>query len=232
MQELNYQDMRRLIGHMPRDVFELMRKSGAILGGGYIRSSITGEVQNDIDLFTDDPVKAQELATELRGTRGEGTKTFRTRNAYTVLTPGRVPVQFIHRWVYSTPQELLESFDFTVAMACVWWEDGAWKSAIAAEFYQDLAAKRLVYTQPKRNEDAGGSILRVQKFLKRGYDISPEDLGKVIARLIQGVYDSSLSCAGEDGKAKVITGLLRHVDPLTVIDGLEPSPDSLEVPEP
>ena len=38
-------------------------------------------------------------------------------------------------------------------------------------FYPDLAARRLVYTSPLRNEDAGGSILRVLKFYQRGYRI-------------------------------------------------------------
>ena len=35
------------------------------------------------------------------------------------------------------------------------------------EFYPDLAARRLVYTAPVRDEEAGGSLLRVRKFIER-----------------------------------------------------------------
>ena len=147
--------------------------------------------------------------------------------------PPRLPVQFIHRWTFNDGGALIESFDFTVAMAAIWFDREAqrWQSVASPHFYPDLASRRLRYSFPKRNEDAGGSILRVQKFLGRGYQISPEEFGKVIARLIGGVNpDTKFWEAGEVERAAVLVGLLRQADPLTVIDGLEPSDDSLDPP--
>ena len=89
-------------------------------------------------------------------------------------------------------------------------------------FYPDLAAHRLVYTFPKREEAVGGSILRVRKFLQRGYNIQAWSLAGVISRLLIAVEkDSILAKNGEQGLTKVITGLLREVDPLVVVDGVE-----------
>lgn len=77
-------------------------------------------------------------------------------------------------------------------------------------FYPDLAAKRLTYCAPKRIEEAGGSLLRVLKFYRRGYIIPLDSLAAVIARLTSPPgADSSgeLQVAGEYLK------LLRMVDP-------------------
>ena len=83
-------------------------------------------------------------------------------------------------------------------------------------FYADLAAKRLIYRSPLRNEDAGGSLLRVLKFYQRGYRIPLNSLGAVIARLVNAVDEEKIGAfAGnhEQKLAKVLTALLHEVDP-------------------
>jgi hypothetical protein len=69
-------------------------------------------------------------------------------------------------------------------------------------------------------EDAGGSMLRVRKFLQRGYSIQSVSLAGVISRLV-GKLDLQNKSYGEKEIARIITGLLREVDPLTVVDGVE-----------
>jgi hypothetical protein len=129
----------------------------------------------------------------------------------------------------------MESFDFTIAMAGFWWNPtgeeetyiensevktrpaGRWDSICDEHFYEDLAAKRLRYTCPQRNEDAGGSMLRVLKFYQRGYRIPLDSLGAVISRLVMGVDQNAIVDGAEETIerqwAKVLTGLLREVDP-------------------
>ena len=76
-------------------------------------------------------------------------------------------MQFIHRWKYDEPTKLLEELDFTVCQAAVWWANDSWQSLCSTSFYPDLAARRLVYTFPQREEESGGSMMRVRKFLGR-----------------------------------------------------------------
>lgn len=184
MPRLNNDDMRHVIAMLPKDIIELMRKNPVYLAGGYLRAKISGEPVNDIDLLSDAAdtcgTLAKALAFERKG------ECFRTKNAYTVIAPPRTPVQFIHRWTFTGANEMLASFDFTIAKAAIWFDRDtvAWKSLVGSTFYEDLAARRLVYTFPHRNEDAGGSLLRVQKFLNRGYHISPEEFAKVISRFL------------------------------------------------
>jgi hypothetical protein len=63
-------------------------------------------------------------------------------------------------------------------------------------------------------------MMRVRKFLARGYSIQASSLGAVIARLVVKVRASDLAST-EAGTAQVLSGLLREVDPLLVIDGVD-----------
>lgn len=229
MGTLRIDDLRRIVSLLPKDVLAIMKTEKVFLAGGYIRARVAGEIVSDIDLLVGSDKKAGELADKLCASRGDK-KPWKTKNAFTITDIGKTPVQFIKRWTFDDPKALIESFDFTIAQACVWFDGLQWQSLTSDHFYPDLASRRLRYTFPVRHEDAGGSILRVQKFMKRGYDIAPEELAKVIARLLSGIEnESKFWVSGEEAKAKVIASLLRHVDPLTIIDGI-PADDCLETP--
>ena len=225
MQYLRPQDLQFVVRRLPRDVREQMERYPLFIGGGYIRETIAGVKPNDIDIFgpsADVLGMAAELLAQKRGGRSH-----KTDNACTVLAPPRVPVQYITRWMYGDAEAVCQSFDFTVCQAVVYRKAGLWCSVIADDFYADLAARRLVYTQPQREEAAGGSMLRVRKFLARGYNIQAQSLAGVIARVAGGVED--FARLSEAQRAFAITGLLHEVDPLLVIDDIEPVNDHTDV---
>lgn len=239
MRELNPQDLLWAVRLLPRQVRNQMITYGPrlVLGGGFVRSTVSGEKPNDIDLFTQTPEDAKLFAAELAG-QSRKKKAYETGNALSVKLTPRHFVQYIHRWTYPTPADLIESFDFTIACSAVWFEPGKWTSLVDDEFYADLAAKRLTYRSPLRNEDAGGSMLRVLKFYQRGFRIPLDSLGAVLARLVNGVdllsievlpdSDSVLGNTREGRWAKILTGLLREVDPQIDLDHLSHLPSSTE----
>jgi hypothetical protein len=214
----------------------LKEKPGKVfVGGGFVRACIANETVNDIDLFVGSKNDAWGMAHFLVAKlANKGARLHETDNAFTIHGAG-IPIQIIHRWTYTTPEQLMKSFDFTIAMAGFWWRsaetDGevaqsvvhhvnrpaGWQSICDDRFYEDLAAKRLRYTSPQRNEDAGGSLLRVLKFYQRGYRIPLDSLGAVVARLQTGVITEALHGAKgsteEERLARVLTGLLHEVDP-------------------
>lgn len=214
---------------LPAAVYRLLKEphSPYLVGGGFVRGCVANEKLSDVDVFapTAQAAKdgAEQLAEKIKGSL------VKTDNAYTVYTPLRLglPVQFIHRWTYETPAQLLESFDFTIARAVIWHVNNPdtphtrmWRGIADSRFYTDLVAKRLRYCSPVRNEDAGGSLLRVLKFYERGYRIPLDSYGAVVARVVAAVEPDKLPRGDENGPipleaawAKVITGLLREVDP-------------------
>ncbi len=222
MIELMPFDLRYVAQRLPRDIRDLLHTHGEklMVGGGFIRACIAGETPSDIDLFGADAAQLEQIANALMSIR-PGSKMHRTKNAITILTPERLPVQFITRWVFAKPYDCVRSFDFSVCQAVIYrllGGNGEWRSVTGQRFYIDLAAKRLHYTSPVRDEEAGGSLLRVLKYAKRGYSIQVTSLGAVIARLTSAMEKSRL--AGEQPEL-ALAGLLREVDPLLVIDGFE-----------
>lgn len=216
-------DLHHVLTRVPKDILKLIKEEKVILGGGFIREVVAGSQPNDIDLFGSNADTLQRLAARL-GTDRQG-RTHVTDNAVTVIAHPRLPVQFITRWCFENPLDVVASFDFTVCQAVIWFDQVSLKfeSSVANTFYSDLAARRLVYTSPRREEAVGGSLLRVRKFLQRGYTIQASSLAGVIARLVKGV--ENIGDLDEQKCAFVISGLLHEVDPLLVIDGCEPRND-------
>jgi hypothetical protein len=206
-------DLAKAIQLLPPMVVEALKMLPIVLAGGYIRSRVTGEDPNDIDLF----VPSLETASTLVATLGKENcgKIIETGNAWSFRGPAAGPmIQVIHRWTYEKPEDLLQSFDFTIAKAAIWWHlTEGWRSLAAPTFYADLAAKRLVYTSPQRNEDAGGSLLRMLKFIKRGYHIPPASTAAVMARLYMGMSTGARDSGREDAVAADLCRLLVEVDP-------------------
>lgn len=236
-------DLLFVMRRIPKDVRELIAARGLAVAGGFIRAIIAGERPDDLDLFGPTKEIVENAALTLAAARG--VKLHETQNALTIAMPGRMTIQFITRWTYRNELELynvptvnmtalLNSFDFTIAQAGITFqrETRTWVGLVTPGFYPDLAARRLVYTTPVRIEEVGGSTLRVRKFLARGYNIQAGSLGKVIARLVTGVKFEDRREITEDWLAKIITALLREVDPSSVIDGIEvpddPTVENLE----
>jgi hypothetical protein len=255
MNALTRHDLQFALLRTPRPLLRLMKKDGWVgrifVGGGFLRSVVCGDPINDVDVFVQSKADAWAVARALVidakrikplsviepfTPEQEATikrHIYETDNALTVTccTPA---IQVIHRWVFPTLQAVADSFDFTCCCAAFGWmlpsdltatSTPAWESYCDERFYPDVASKRLVYRNPVRNEDAGGSMLRVLKYYQKGYRIPLDSLADVITRLVHGV-DLSKCMTRElnaDSKfvdrveqkqfSKVICGLLREVDP-------------------
>ncbi len=235
MDQLRWHDLQWVLRRAPRKVLELMKANPGTLmaSGGFIRDCVNGDRVNDIDLFVSDKDQARVFAQTLAGhhSKGEPKPMHVTENAYTISRGLGLTTQVIHRWTFASPEALVDSFDFTIAKAAIWWERlpcgmdpavntlGRWRSVCHDDFYADLAARRLVYVSPIRDEEPGGSVLRVLKFYQRGYRIPLDSLGAALARLVTKVQVNKrgepLLYEGTTEKrwARVLTGLLREVDP-------------------
>lgn len=237
---LAWHDLQSCLIRAPHEVLFAMKKFGPelMVAGGYVRSCVSQEPINDVDLFCSSKWRAKEIAAAIAGYgRPEKDPLYihETDNAFTIKGH-RYPIQIIHRWTFKDPAACVQSFDFTIARAAFWWvplalplvdpdvipqSQGKWHSVCDSRFYQDLAGKRLIYAAPQRNEDAGGSLLRVLKFYQRGYRIPLDSMGAVLGRLMMGVRTQALEANDEQSwfvpvenkLSAAITGLLREVDP-------------------
>jgi len=219
MAELTQFDLSFVMSRIPKDVITLLKENkGLAFGGGFIRATIAHEKVSDIDMFGSDAAVLKIIATTFALKRGG--RLLESKNALTVLAPPRIPVQFITRWLWETPEAAMISFDFTICQTAIWFDQtsGKFCSVCSERFYSDLAARRLYYTAPERLEAPGGSLLRVRKFLAKGYNIQAPSLARVVYRLIRDVDFQNMHRVDCE---KVLIGLLREVDPLTIVDGVD-----------
>ena len=216
--QLLTEDLAWCVNRLPKLLRKLMkeRPNKLVVAGGFIRSCIANEEVNDIDVFSPSAADAQLCVSILKLAGPDVLKIVKTENALTVCTKP-YPIQFVHKWTFAKPEDVMPSFDFTVAKAAIWFDGTNWISTCDDRFYPDLAAKRLVYCSPIRNEAAGGSMLRVLKFYQRGYRIPLDSMGAVISRLVRAVDMQTIASHPKEEQekqlAKVLTGLLREVDP-------------------
>lgn len=224
--QLDKFDLKFCVQRLPKKVVDIMKDKAwegkIFMGGGFIRGVIAQEKLNDVDLFAQNKEAANLLAGLLADNKSD---IHITDNAITVR--GKLPIQIITRWVFDKPEDVAKSFDFTVCCAVIFYWNGKWDSYCDDRFYVDMASRRLVYRSPDRNEDAGGSMLRVLKYYQRGYRIPLDSLGAIMARTIRDVDHDKVANGElpyEQQMAKVITGLLREVDPNIDINHLSHLP--------
>ncbi|AUQ95990.1 hypothetical protein PhaeoP66_03248 [Phaeobacter inhibens] len=217
--QLEKADLELVVRRLPKDVRTLMlaNRGDLFVGGGFIRAVIANEDVSDIDFFGRSHAFLSGCATTVEGQRDKDhTRVLRTKNAITLATENRLPLQFITRWRYETPEAIVDEFDFTICQAVVYVRaDGLFTSLVGPTFYSDLAAKRLVYTSPARDEEAGGSLMRVIKYVKRGYRIQAGSLGAVTARVVE-----KWEPGGRVSMADYAVARMQEVDPLMIIDGM------------
>jgi hypothetical protein len=245
MNSLTYHDLQFALLRTPKQLLTIMKRpewaNKIFVGGGFLRSIVAGDPINDIDVFCPDKQTALLLAMTLNAelfdlpdsssdefTAEDGKKLNRiwtTDNAYTLLA-FKPTIQIIHRWSFGSDRSVADSFDFTCCCAAFSWTGTDWHSVCDERFYCDVAGKRLIYRNPVRNEDAGGSMLRVLKYYQKGYRIPLDSLADVITRLVEGVDfaklmpnidgESSAQLAADSAPrvfSRIICGLLREVDP-------------------
>lgn len=145
-----------------------------VIAGGFLRSMVAKEPVNDIDIFAQNAKVAKHFA------QGFDVKMHETQNAYS-FTIDDAKVQVIKKWVFDSVFNVLRHFDFTIAQAALYYDRVAeeWTGNVSDRFYTDLAARRLIYTDPLDPEPAS-SMLRMLKFTKLGYYAPTETIGKIV----------------------------------------------------
>lgn len=193
--------MESLPGHL-RDIF----RRNVILTGGAISSLIRGETPNDWDLYFrsgDDLIEIlnhylyeygikafyenREIVyrnkfetyeayfdkTELPKTLVEHGGLHLTDNALSLNM-----IQFITKHI-GEPLDIINTFDFLHCMPYFTYQDGV---VIADEMIESIRSKQLYY---HGNDHTLGSMLRLNKFLKKGWIIADSELIKLHENIIK-----------------------------------------------
>jgi len=153
---------------VPGELQEVMKEFHLMLGGGFIKDIIAGATPNDIDLWCRDSdrcgMAAMMYVAKIGGDIGWGDF------AGTVTQNGSFPVAFIYNRPYPTPEALVDSFDYSVCRAAIWWNGFFWESIIDVGFRRDVATRRLSYREGRREEVHPDLVVgRLAHLIRKGY---------------------------------------------------------------
>lgn len=149
--------------------------SGPWLCGGSVRRFISGEaLDTDFDIFFYNEDQKDKFA---RALTRKGFKKGTSNKFNTVYTKDEMIVQLIHINYYTSVQDVLRSFDFSL---CQFGYDGA--SIYAADWsLWDLGRRRLV---PEKISYGVSSLRRILKYARQGFTICAGGFATILQQVV------------------------------------------------
>jgi hypothetical protein len=155
----------------------------SFIGGGAIYSLYNGQEPKDYDFFVTEERFARVIHTafslnpnlKFRG----GVKVGSFKGLHMVVTDNAISIgkfQIITRWV-GTPYEVIGQFDFKHNM--FYYQNGRVETVSNWSFLDD---NKLRYNHD-RARDICGTIIRVKKFVERGFTITNSEMSKMLLKL-------------------------------------------------
>ena len=234
---LGQQHVKRAVASWPVELRKwiVWQKPGSVfVAGGAVLSSVLREKARDIDVFGDTGlIFGTSFYTTALGLSGDqvakyigvGSDPLRddTPNGATFkhLDP---PVQLIYAWSFDSPLECLDSFDLSLSRAAVWCDYSAagskpmWEGICDRQYFEHIAARMCVFRYPTRgwstsNVDAGAGLLRLFKFVARGWTVPVDSIAEVVARMTSPNPSAGPSDPDIAVRARGLIGLLHEAYP-------------------
>lgn len=138
------------------------------IAGGALRSFLVGDKVKDLDIFSSDPEKVLSAFKS-----DDSFKVGHENDFISNFYKDNMCYQVIKKYKYQSPQETIDSFDFTIVCAAIG-QDGI---ITDERFYIDNAQRRLVV---KSLPKPLSTVRRGMKYCQRGYYMCPVGLAKIL----------------------------------------------------
>jgi hypothetical protein len=193
---------------LPEDIRALLQKypNQIALAGGFLRDMECHEEKSakDIDLFMRDGLNPEYVKMDI-----PHSDLFTSNDALTLNRVGKPDIQLVHRYNDGRPiVDLLDCFDFTCCRSALWHTGEVAVCTRDIQFSDDCQSRVLRY---RGGDNPGSSLSRVIKLSKRGWNITHEELAKVVGHLVReaGLMDPGVGYTNE-GVANIIAN---HITP-------------------
>jgi len=169
--------IRKKLEKVP-DLLKLLEKNDVILAGGAITSIFSEQPIRDFDLYFGDKDKITTVCKWFDKKMHRITQTARAVSYEYIRKKEKIYLKFQLITIpdtYDGHDNIFRRFDFTICMGAYYFECD--KFAFHPEFFKHLAQRKLFFN-PNTLYPIN-SLIRVKKYLARGYTISGSDLLKL-----------------------------------------------------
>ncbi len=182
MNDLTFEKCQLLDHINNQDVFNLLKKANCFIAGGAITSLFSGKDINDIDVYFRDFNSLNFVLQNLFKVEDSDELDMLNVSSFSLIytnytkksilfTKDGLNVQLIYFKFFNTPQEIFDTFDFTINMGV--FDCSTETFTFHENFLKDIAQRRLV-VNPNTSFPII-SLLRIDKYKQRGYRISRKD---------------------------------------------------------
>lgn len=162
------------------DWYEHFKAHGCYLAGGALTSIFTNKEVNDLDIYFPTKTKMFRFVSEMFKPTSYGLSEMGQFECIaTAITDKSIVckdrVQLVIADTFKTPQDIFDCFDYTINMAA--YSFATEEFTFHPKFFEHLAQRKLVFNTGTRFPLV--SLFRVDKYTKRGYSISKQELSKL-----------------------------------------------------
>lgn len=170
-------EKNKLYSYLGEDLINQLKKHKVFIAGGAITSLFCNRDINDIDIYFRDESSLLSLVEEFWDDNLYIVSHTKKATQYNFsYMKNDIPIQLIHFKYFNSPEDIFKTFDYTVCMGCF---DFNTEEFVLHDDFLKHNSQRLL----KFNSDTAYpivSLLRVQKYEKRGYVISKPEFIRII----------------------------------------------------
>lgn len=200
-----YLDVSRKLSKLVRKLYlkPLFRKTEAMICGGAVLSTFTGQRISDIDIFFKDELVLNKFKEEL--SLFDGCELIMDDEYCSLLKFKTKKIQLIKRF-YGTPQEILSKFDFTICQVCYVPKTDTFY--LHRNFHAHVEEKQIVMNPNMPFPLA--TINRVAKYISKGYELSD------IQAMILAILINKVKLENHSELVESIVGMESLNDPINI----------------
>jgi hypothetical protein len=166
-------EKNKLYAYLDKDLVVALKKYKGCIAGGTITSLFCNREINDVDVYFRDE---ESLLGFLSETWGSGRYVASNTKKATQLMYDDINLQVIHFQYFNSPEEIFNTFDFTTCMGCYDFETEQF--TLHPDFLKHNSQRILKFNSETAFPIV--SLLRVQKYEKKGYSISKPEFIRII----------------------------------------------------
>lgn len=169
-------EKRKLRKYLGNDLYNTFKKYNCIIAGGSILSIFNNTEINDVDLY----FRSANDMSDFLHNEMEGTWIIaHTKKAF-LFKCDSVKIQTIYFKYFNSPEEIFDTFDFTVCMAA--FDFKSEKFVLHEDFLRHNVSKILKFNE--RTAYPIVSALRVTKYRNKGFSISKPEYIKILLTIL------------------------------------------------
>jgi hypothetical protein len=166
-------EKNKLYAYLGDELVAALKRHNGYIAGGTITSIFCNREINDVDVYFRDEESILGFLSEIWD--GGRYIVSHTKKA-TQLVYGDINLQAIHFQYFNSPEEIFSTFDFTTCMGCFDFETEQF--ILHPEFLKHNSQRILKFNSETAYPIV--SLLRVQKYEKKGYSISKPEFIRII----------------------------------------------------